>query len=174
MAPSPDARPTAPAVDEVPAGPRRGLLAAGWAKLSNAGPTLVVTFIVGLMLFIFSETSDRISRLEAGMDTRFAKLEENQQEIAVMLATLIAEFAAFEEDVDARFAAVDARFAAVDARFAVVDARLAKLEENQQAIIVTLARIDARLDSIDTRLDSMDARFDGMPSEWARAAAGSP
>ncbi len=172
MAPSPDARPAAPAADEVPAGPRRGLLAAGWAKLSNAGPTLVVTFIVGLMLFIFSETSDRISRLEADMDARFAKLEENQQEIAVMLATLIAEFAAFEEDVDARFAAVDARFA-------VVDARLAKLEENQQAIIVTLARIDARLDSmdarfdgidtrldsIDTRLDSMDARFDGMPSE---------
>ena len=167
MAPSPDARPTAPAADEVPAAPRRGLLAAGWAKLSNAGPTLVVTFIVGLMLFIFSETSDRISRLEADMDTRFAKLEENQQEIAVMLATLIAEFAAFEEDVDARFAAVDARFA-------VVDARLAKLEENQQAIIVTLARIDARLDSIDTRLDSIDTRLDSMPSEWARAAAGSP
>ena len=155
MAPSPDTRPTAPAADEAPAGPRRGLLAAGWAKLSNAGPTLVVTFIVGLMLFIFSETSDRISRLEADMDTRFAKLEENQQAIAVTLATLIAEFAASET----RFAKFEED---ADARFAVVDARLAKLEENQQAIIVALARIDARLDSIDTRLDTIDTRFDGI------------
>jgi len=156
MAHTPDAPPTAPSADEAGPAPRRGFLAAGWAKFSdNAIPSLVVAVIAGLVLFFFNETGDRITRLEASIDARFAavdarfaSLEENQQEIAVTLAALIGEFAAFREDVDNRFAAVDARFAAVDARFASVDARfdaietrLAGLEENQQEIAVTLARL---------------------------------
>ena len=144
MAHSPDPPPTAPAADEALAAPRRGFLAAGWAKFSdNAIPSLVVAVIAGLVLFFFNETGDRITRLEESIDARFAavdtgftKLEENQQQLAVTLATLIGEFAAFQQDVDNRFAAVDARFAAIETR-------LDKLEENQQQIAVTLARLVA-------------------------------
>ena len=164
MAHTPDPPPTAAAADEALAAPRRGFLAAGWAKFSdNAIPSLVVAVIAGLVLFLFGETSDRISetgdritrleesidtriirleetidtriiRLEESIDARFAavdarlaKLEGNQQEIAVTLTALVAEFAAFEEDVDNRFEAIETR--------------LAKLEENQQEIAVTLARL---------------------------------
>lgn len=144
MAQIPDPPPTAPAADEALVAARRGFLAAGWAKFSdNAIPSLVVAVIAGLVLFLFNETSDRITGVEdritrleesidtrfAAVDARFAKLEENQQEIAVTLAALVAEFAAFEEDVDARLAAVDAR--------------LAKLEASQQEIAVTLTRLVA-------------------------------
>ena len=83
----------------------------------------------GLVLFFFNETGDRITRLEAEHEARFIRLEENQQQIAVTLATLVGEFAAFRQDVDNRFAAVDAR--------------LTRLEENQQQIAVTLARLVA-------------------------------
>ena len=144
----PDPPPVAAAADEAPAAPRRGFLAAGWAKFSdNAIPSLVVAVVAGLVLFLFSETSDRISRLEesidnrfAAVDARFTKLEENQQQIAVMLAALVAEFAAFEKDVDNRFAAVDARFEAIEAR-------LARLEENQREIAVTLTRLVALVEA---------------------------
>ncbi len=120
------------------------------------------------MIFFFHETGDRITRLDADIsgritkleesidtrftevDARFVRLEENQQQIAVTLATLIGEFTAFQQDVDnrfdavdARFDAVDARFDAVDARFDAVEARLTRLEENQQEIAVTLARLVA-------------------------------
>jgi len=79
---------------------------------------------------------DRITRLDTEHDARFIRLEENQQEIAVTLAALIAEFSAFREDVYARFAAVDARLDAIEAR-------LTRLEENQQEMAVTLARLVA-------------------------------
>ena len=153
MAHSPDPPPTAPAAGEALAAPRRGFLAAGWAKFSdNAIPSLVVAVIAGLVIFFFNETGDRITRLDADIsgritrleesidtrftevDARFAKLEENQQQIAVTLATLIGEFTAFQQDVNNRFDAVDARFDAVEAR-------LTRLEENQQEIAVTLARL---------------------------------
>lgn len=161
MAHTPDPPPTATAADEALAAPRRGFLAAGWAKFSdNAIPSLVVAVIAGLVLFFFNETGDRITRLEdsidarfAAVDTRFAKLEENQQQIAVTLATLIGEFRAFQRDVDnrfdavgAKFAAVDDRFAAVDDRFDAIDAKLARLEENQREIAVTLARLVALIE----------------------------
>ena len=152
MAQIPDPPPTAPAADEALVAPRRGFLAAGWAKFSdNIVPSLVVAVIAGLVLFLFSETSDRITKLDADIgdritetndritrleestDARFTKLEENQQEIAVTLAALVAEFAAFEEDVDARLAAVDAR--------------LTRLEENQQQIAVMLARLVALVEA---------------------------
>ena len=186
MAPKPDPRPTAPASDEALAAPRRGLLAAGWAKFSdNAAPTLVVAVIVGLMLFIFSETSDRITRLEADIDARFVKLEENQQDIAVALATLVARFTQLEDEIDTRFAAVDTRFtqledeidtrfAAVDTRFAAVDARFDKLEDEidtrftqlEDEIDTRFAAVDARFDKledeIDTRFAAADARFDKL------------
>ena len=169
MAPSPDPPPTAPAADEALPAPRRGFVAAGWAKFSdNAIPTLIVAVIAGLVMFSFNETSgritrleDRIDRLEAGIDTRFTRLEANQQQIAVTLGTLIGEFTAFQQDVDhrfdavatrfdavdARFDAVDARFDAVDARFDSIEARLTRLEENQQQVAVTLARLVALLEA---------------------------
>ena len=148
MAHTPDSPPTAAAADEALVAPRRGFLAAGWAKFSdNAIPSLVVAVIAGLVLFFFNETGDRITRLEdridrleADFDARFTKLEENQQQIAVTLATLIGEFAAFQEDVDNRFDAVNARFEAVEAR-------LNRLEESQQEIAVTLARLVALVEA---------------------------
>ena len=171
MAHTPDPPPTAPAADEALAAPRRGFLAAGWAKFSdNAIPSLVVAVIAGLVLFFFNETGDRITRLDADIggritkleesidtrftrleesidtrfaevDARFTKLEENQQQIAVTLATLIGEFTAFQQDVNNRFDAVNARFDAVDARLDAIETRLTRLEENQQEIAVTLARL---------------------------------
>ena len=148
MAHTPDPPPTAPAADEARVAPRRGFLAAGWAKFSdNAIPSLVVAVIAGLVLFFFNETGDRITRLEdridrfeADFDARFTKLEENQQQIAVTLATLIGEFAAFQEDVNNRFDAVNARFEAVEAR-------LTRLEENQRQIALTLARLVALVEA---------------------------
>ena len=116
MAPAPDSRPTAPAADEALAAPRRGFVGAGWAKFSdNAIPSLVVTVIVGLVIFSLNETSDRITRLKDGIDTRFTavdarftkleddidarftKLEESQHEIALTLARLVALFEAHDE-----------------------------------------------------------------------------
>ena len=116
MAPSPDPRPTAPASDAALAAPRRGYVGASWAKFNETAiPILLVGLITGLMLFNFNETSDRMTRLEdritrleenidarfakleddidarfAAVDARFTKLEENQQEIAVTLARLVA------------------------------------------------------------------------------------
>ena len=163
---SPDPPPTSPAADEALAAPRRGFLAAGWAKFSdNAIPSLVVAVIAGLVIFFFNETGDRITRLDADIsgritkleesidtrftrleesidtrftevDARFVRLEENQQQIAVTLATLIGEFTAFQQDVNNRFDAVDARFEAIEAR-------LTRLEENQQEIALTLSRLVA-------------------------------
>ena len=96
------------------------------AKFSdNAVPSLVVAIVIGLVMFNLNQTNDRITRLE-----------DNQQEIAVALATLTAQFAAFEEEVGARFAAIDTRFGAIDAR-------LTKLDENQLEIAQTLARLVA-------------------------------
>jgi len=88
--------------DEALAETRRGFLAAGWAKFSdNAIPSLVVAVIAGLVLFFFNETCDRITRLGESfdarfdaVDARFAGLEENQQQIAVTLARLLALFEA--------------------------------------------------------------------------------
>ena len=56
------------------------------------------------------------------------------------LATLIGEFAAFQEDVNNRFDAVNARLEAIEAR-------LTRLEENQREIAVTLARLAALVEA---------------------------
>ena len=123
MAPSPDPRPTAPASDEALAAPRRGYVGASWAKFNETAiPILLVGLITGLMLFNFNETSDRMTRLEdritrleenidarftkleddidarfTAVDARFTKLEENQQEIALTLARLVALLEASDE-----------------------------------------------------------------------------
>ena len=124
MAPSPDPRPTAPAADEALAAPRRGYVGFSWAKFSETAiPILLMGLITGLMLFNFNETSDRITRLEDDIDTRFAELKD---------------------DIDAKFAAVDARFTKLEDD---IDARFTKLEENQQEIAVTLARLVALLEA---------------------------
>ena len=126
MAPSPDPRPTAPAADEALAAPRRGYVGFSWAKFSETAiPILLMGLITGLMLFNFNETSDRITRLEDDIDTRFAELKD---------------------DIDAKFAAVDARFTKLEDD---IDARFTKLEENQQEIAVTLARLVALLEASD-------------------------
>ncbi len=108
-------------------------MAASWAKFSeNAIPSLVVAVLAGLVLFSFNETSDRLTRLEDDIDTRFAELKD---------------------DIDAKFAGVDARFIRleddIDAKFAAVDARFTKLEENQQEIALTLARLVALFEAGD-------------------------
>ena len=124
MVPAPDPRPTAPAADEALAAPRRGYVGFSWAKFSETAiPILLMGLITGLMLFNFNETSDRITRLEDDIDTRFAELKDN---------------------IDAKFAAVDARFTKLEDD---IDARFTKLEENQQEIAVTLARLVALLEA---------------------------
>ena len=152
MAHTPDPPPTAPAADEALAAPRRGFLRAGWDKFSdNIVPGVAVAVMAGLVLFFFNETADRITRLDADIgdqitetndritrldaehDARFTRLEENQQQLAVMLAALTAEFSAFREEVYARFEAIEAR--------------LTRLEENQQEIAVTLARLVALIEA---------------------------
>ena len=133
MVPAPDSRPTAPAADEAVAAPRRGFMAAGWAKFSdNVIPSLVVTVIVGLVIFSFDETSDRITRLEDDIDARFTAVD--------------ARFTKLEDDIDARFTKLDNE---IDARFATVDARFTKLEENQHDIALTLARLVALFEAHD-------------------------
>lgn len=174
MAHTPDPPPRAAAADEAPVAPRRGFLAAGWAKFSdNAIPSLVVAVSAGLVLFFFNETGDRITRLEESIDARFAavdsrftavdarftRLEENQQQIAVTLATLIGEFTAFQQDVDNRFDAVDDRFDAIEAR-------LARLEENQREIAVTLARLVALIEPSTATMTGQ--RSDNVTASMAR------
>ena len=80
-----------------------------------------------------TETNDRITRLDTEHDARFVRLEANQQQLAVTLAALVAEFSAFREDVYARFEAIEAR--------------LTRLEANQQEIAVTLARLVALVEA---------------------------
>jgi len=88
----------------------------------------------------FAGLEESIDARFAAVDVRLTKLEENQQQIAVTLATLIGEFAAFQQDVDNRFAAVDARLDAIETR-------LTRLEENQQEMAVTLARLVALVEA---------------------------
>ena len=137
MVPAPDSRPTAPAADEAVAAPRRGFMAAGWAKFSdNVIPSLVVTVIVGLVIFSFDETSDRITRLEDDIDARFTAVD--------------ARFTKLEDDIDARFTKleddIDARFTKLEDD---IDARFTKLEENQHDIALTLARLVALFEAHD-------------------------
>ena len=157
MVPAPDSRPTAPAADEAraAAAPGRGFMAAGWAKFSdNAIPSLVVTVIVGLVIFSFNETSDRITRLEddidarfTAVDARFTKLEDEIDARFTKLEDDIdARFTKLEDDIDARFTKLDNE---IDARFATVDARFTKLEENQHDIALTLARLVALFEAHD-------------------------
>ena len=153
MAPSPDPRPTAPASDEALAAPRRGYVGFSWAKFGETAiPILLMGLITGLMLFNFNETSDRITRLEDDIDTRFAELKDD---IDTKFAAVDARFTKLEDDIDARFTKleddIDTRFTKleddIDAKFAAVDARFTKLEENQQEIAVTLARLVALLEA---------------------------
>ena len=162
MAPAPDSRPTAPAADEALAAPRRGFVAAGWAKFSdNAIPSLVVTVIVGLVIFSFNETSDRITRLKDDIDTRFTAVDARFTAVDARFTKLEddidARFTKLEDDIDARFTKleddIDARFTKleddIDARFTTVDARFTKLEENQHDIALTLARLVALFEAHD-------------------------
>ena len=119
------------------AAPRRGFMAAGWAKFSdNVIPSLVVTVIVGLVIFSFDETSDRITRLEDDIDARFTAVD--------------ARFTKLEDDIDARFTKleddIDARFTKLEDD---IDARFTKLEENQHDIALTLARLVALFEAHD-------------------------
>ncbi len=76
-------------------------MAAGWAKFSdNVIPSLVVTVIVGLVIFSFDETSDRITRLEDDIDARFTAVD--------------ARFTKLEDEIDARFTKLEDE---IDARW---------------------------------------------------------
>ena len=155
MAPSPDPQPTAPASGEALAAPRRGYTGFSLAKFNEGVlPTLLVGVVTALMLFFFNETSDRITRLEENIDTRFAAVDAR---FVRLEANIDARFTKLEAEIDARFTKLEAdigtRFAAVDARFvrleAEIDARFTKLEENQHEIALTLARLVALLEAGD-------------------------
>ena len=119
-------------------------MAAGWAKFSNnAIPSLVVTVIVGLVIFSFNETSDRITRLKDDINTRFTAVDAR-------FTAVDARFTKLEDDIDARFTKleddIDARFTKLEDD---IDARFTKLEENQHDIALTLARLVALFEAHD-------------------------
>ena len=91
--------------------PRRGYVGFSLAKFNEGViPILLVGVITGMMLFLFNETSDRITRLE----DRITRLEEN----------IDARFTKLEDGIDARFTAVDARRSSLNqASLAVVRPR---------------------------------------------------
>ena len=164
MTSAPDPPPTAAVADALPA-PHAGLLRGGWAKFrDNAIPTLVVAVIGSLAVFSFTDTKDRIDRLEDSVNARFSELKG---EIAT-------DFAA----VDARFAAVDARFTKleddIDTRFTKleddIDTRFTKLEDDIDTRFTKLEDdIDTRFtkleSDIDTRFAAVDARFVRLEAE---------
>ena len=157
MTSAPGPPPTASAADAPPA-PHAGLLRGGWAKFrDNAIPTLVVAVIGSLAVFSFTDTKDRIDRLEDSVNARFSELKG---------------------EIATDFAAVDARFAAVDARFTKleddIDTRFTKLEDDIDTRFTKLEDdIDTRFtkleDDIDTRFtkleDDIDTRFTKLESD---------
>ena len=114
MAPAPDPPPTAPAADEAPAraGPRRGVVAVAWTNFTeNFFSTVFVGVIVGVAMFglgvvndnlndEFAEVDARFAKVDAqfakvddrfaAVDARFNRLEENQLEMALTLARVVA------------------------------------------------------------------------------------
>ena len=100
MAPAPDPPPTAPAADEAPAraGPRRGVVAVAWTNFTeNFFSTVFVGVIVGVAMFGLGVVNDNINKEFADIDARFTKIEdeitkieENQLEIALTLARVVA------------------------------------------------------------------------------------
>lgn len=111
MAPAPDPPPTAPASDEAPArvAPRRGVVAVAWTNFTeNFFSTVFVGVIVGVAMFGLGMVNDnineefadidarfaavdaRFNKLEDDIDARFIRLEENQLEMALTLARVVA------------------------------------------------------------------------------------
>jgi hypothetical protein len=100
MAPASDPRPTAPTSDEAPArvAPRRGVVAVAWTNFTeNFFSTVFVGVIVGVAMFGLGVVNDNINEEFAEVDARFAavdarfiRLEENQLEMALTLARVVA------------------------------------------------------------------------------------
>ena len=107
MAPAPDPPPTAPAADEAPAraAPRRGVVAVAWTNFTeNFFSTVFVGVIVGVAMFglgvvndniidEFAEIDARFAKVDdrfAAVDARFNRIEENQLEMALTLARVVA------------------------------------------------------------------------------------
>ena len=100
MAPAPDPPPTAPASDEAPArvAPRRGVVAVAWTNFTeNFFSTVFVGVIVGVAMFGLGVVNDNINKEFADIDARFTKIEdeitkieENQLEMALTLARVVA------------------------------------------------------------------------------------
>ena len=93
MAPAPDPPPTAPTSGEVPApvAPRRGVVAVAWTNFTeNFFSTVFVGVIVGVMMFGLGVVNDDLNARFAAIDARLDRLEENQQEMAVTLARVVA------------------------------------------------------------------------------------
>ena len=162
MAPSPDPSPASPAADEARDAPRRGVLAAGRAKLAeNIIPALTVAVVAGLVLFgldqingritdtndRIAETNDRITRLEQSIDARFAdindRIAETNDRITRLEQRIEARFVRLEESIDARFAETNDRITRLEES---IESRFVRLEENQQAMALTLARLVALIE----------------------------
>ncbi len=100
MAPASDPPSTAPASDEVPARvvPRRGVVAVAWTNFTaNFFSTVFVGVIVGVAMFGLGVVNDNINDEFAEIDARFAavdarfnRIEENQLEMALTLARVVA------------------------------------------------------------------------------------
>ena len=81
-----------------PAAPRRGVVAVAWTNFTeNFFSTVFVGVIVGVAMFGLGVVNDNINKEFADIDARFAKvdarftrLEENQLEMALTLARVVA------------------------------------------------------------------------------------
>ena len=106
-------------------------------------------------------TSDRITRLEDTVNTRFddvdAKFAQVDARFAAQDAKIDARFAAQDAKIDTKFAQVDARFAAQDAK---IDARFGRLEDAVGEINVNLAALIAHLDQTEEVEAAVEGRFE--------------
>ncbi len=89
----------------------------------------------------------RFVGLEAKIDERFAKVDE-------------------------QFAKIDERFAKVDEQFAKIDGRFAKVDEQFAKVDGQFAKVDERFAKVDEQFAKIDQRFTGLEGMLARLLDG--
>ena len=140
MADAPDTAPPAPAADAGAAASARPTLRSQVADnplLSFFGALIVVLLSAAIASphIRINDTNDRIDRLQATMEARFAAQDKKIDEL--------------EEKIDARFAEIDARIDQLDARIDQLDARIDQLDLKLTALIAALQMtgvVDAALE----------------------------
>ncbi len=86
---------------------------------------LLAMAFAGLLIFVFTDQSNRITRLDDKIDARFAAQDEK----------IDARFTAQDEKIDARFAAQDEK---IDAKFAAQNEKIDEINLKLTALIAAL------------------------------------